>query len=285
MASPSSKRIHKTEKSPFTNLDKVYWPKEGFTKGDLLQYYRDVSSIILPYLKDRPQSLHRFPNGIEAEGFFQKNIDHSFPDWVPRCEIQHSDKIVTYLMIPDERTLLFSVNLGCIEFNPFNSRVQNLEYPDYLILDLDPEDISFEAVIETAQILYDLLSSYSVPCYCKTSGATGLHLYVPMGGQYTYEQVKDFAHILASLAHERLPKITSLERNPSKRQQKVYIDYLQNNFGQTVAAPYCVRPRPGAPVSTPLAWSEVKPGLDPLKFNIKTILPRLKKRKTYLNMS
>ena len=267
----------KTSPSTFTNLDKIYFPKDGYTKGDLLHYYEEIAPFLLPYLKNRPQTLHRFPNGIHAQGFYQKNIDENFPAWLPRHTVQHKDSEHIYLMIPDKKTLLYAANLGCIEFNPFNSRIQALENPDYMILDLDPEAIPFAAVIETALALHDLLDTYKIPHYCKTSGATGLHIYVPMGAKYTYEQVKLFAQIIVTIAHKKLPKITSLERSPAKRQKKVYLDYLQNNFGQTVASPYSVRPRDHAPVSTPLDWAEVKPGLEPTDFTIKNILQRLKK--------
>lgn len=262
-----------------THLEKVYFPKDGFTKGDLINYYREVSSFILPYLKDRPQVLHRFPNGIEEDGFYQKNLIDNVPEWIHTVEVTHENKNVNYLLIPDEKSLLFAVNLGCIDLNPFNSRIQNLNCPDYAILDLDPESISFDKVIEAAQVIHEILTEADIPCYCKTSGATGLHIYIPLGAKYTHEQAKQFAQLIALLTHQRLPKSTSMERSPSKRQKKVYLDYLQNNFGQTLAAPYSVRPRSGATVSTPLEWTEVKKGLDPRDFNIETVLKRFKNKK------
>ena len=262
----------------FTHTDKIFWPKEGYTKGDLLAYYDSVSKYILPYLKNRPESLLRYPNGIEEEGFFQKNVDKGIPDWVETIKVKHGDKEINYLLIQDKKSLLFAVNLGCIDFNPFNSTIKHLENPDYLILDLDPEAISFDAVVETARMLHELLDEMGISSYPKTSGATGMHLYIPLAAKYSYEQVKQFAELLAYKGHERLPTITSVERLPKKRQKRVYIDFLQNNFGQTLAAPYSVRPRPGAPVSTPLDWSEVKKGLDPLDFNIKNTLKRIEKK-------
>ncbi|MCE5317532.1 MAG: non-homologous end-joining DNA ligase [Parachlamydia sp.] len=276
-ASKNKKKISPSQPQ-LTNLDKVYWPKEGYTKGDLIDYYRHIAPLILPQLKDRPQSLHRYPNGIEAKDFFQKNIDDQMPDWVSKVMVKHSKETINYLLIPDEKTLLFTINLGCIDLNPFNSRIQSLENPDYLVIDLDPENVPFSQVIETAQTLHEILETHEIPSYCKTSGATGMHIYLPLGAQYPYEPVKQFAQLLASLTHEQLPKITSLERSPSKRQRKVYLDYLQNNFGQTLAAPYAVRPRPGATVSTPLEWKEVKEGLDPTDFTMKNIQSRLKKK-------
>lgn len=276
--SPSKTPANRQNEPPLTHLDKIFWPKEQYTKGDLINYYRQMAPYILPYLKDRPQSLHRFPNGIESEGFFHKNIDKGVPEWVPHCAIKHDDKDYQYLMISDVKSLLFAINLGCIDLNPFNSRIQHLNYPDYMVLDLDPEKVPFDKVIETAQTIHELLSSHDIPNYCKTSGATGLHIYLPLGARYPYEHIKQFAELLSLMIHDRLPNITSVVRSPAKRQRKVYLDYLQNHLGQTVAAPYCVRPRPGAPVSTPLEWSEVKHGLDPTSFNMKTIFSRLKKK-------
>lgn len=263
---------------PFTHLDKVFWPQEGYTKGDLIEYYRSIAPFLLPYLKDRPQVLHRFPNGIEKPGFYQKNITRGFPEWVSTTLVKHGEEDHRYLLIPDEKSLLFAINLGCIELNPFSSRIQHLNFPDYLILDLDPEDIPFQKVVEMAQAIHGFLESCDIPNYCKTSGATGLHIYVPLGAKYEFEQAKLFAQMIAEAMNEQLPEISSVIRSPKKRQHKVYIDFLQNNFGQTVAAPYSVRPRPGAPVSTPLNWSEVKQGLDPLQFTIKNMPERLSKK-------
>lgn len=262
----------------FTHLDKIYFPKEKITKGMLIEYYHEMAHLILPYLIDRPESLRRFPNGIDKPGFFQKNVDKSFPSWINTFPVQHHEGITNYLLVQDEKSLLFAVNLGCIDFNPFNSRIETLQNPDYLILDLDPEAIDFKYVIKTAQAIHAVLEEVKIPSFCKTSGSRGLHIYVPMGAKYTYEQTKDFAHLVAEIVHKRVPDFTSLERNPKKRQKKVYIDYLQNNFGQTLAAPYSVRPKPGATVSTPLEWSEVTSGMTPQDFTYKNIFARVKKK-------
>ncbi len=259
-----------------THQDKLYWPKDGYTKGDLIEYYHQVAPLILPYLIDRPQILKRYPNGIEGESFYQKEAGN-IPKWLRTESIQHDKKSVHYLFIEDEKSLLFAANLGCIEFHPFSSRFQHLMQPDYLIIDLDPEDVSFDQVIEAALAVHEILEEFKIPSVCKTSGATGIHIYVPMGALYPFEEVKQFANMIVYMAHQRLPEITSLERSPSKRQKKVYLDYLQNNFGQSVAAPYSIRPLPGAPVSTPLKWSEVKKGLHPTDFTIKTALKRFNK--------
>jgi bifunctional non-homologous end joining protein LigD len=259
-----------------THLNKVYWPAERYTKRDLVNYYREVAPFILPYLKDRPQSLNRHPDGIESEGFYQKNVENT-PPWVKTVKI-HSDsgqKDINFLLCQDEATLVYLANLGCIELNPWSSRVGMLERPDYLVIDLDPEDISFDQVIEAALKVREILEQAEAVSVCKTSGKTGLHIYVPLGAQYTYEHGRQLGEIIARLVHRKLPKSTSVVRSPTKRQKKVYLDYLQNRQGQTLAAPYSVRPIAGAPVSTPLSWSEVKPGLDPMQFTIRTLPKRL----------
>ncbi|MBX4205050.1 MAG: DNA ligase D [Candidatus Doudnabacteria bacterium] len=263
-----------------TNLDKIYWPKEKYTKGDLIDYYQKIAPFILPYLKDRPESLNRHPNGITGKNFFQKDVGDMPPAWVRTKKIhsESNNAKINYLVCQDEATLIFMANLGCVEINPWNSRIQSQDKPDYLVIDLDPEKISFDKVILVAQYVHKLLDSINVPNYCKTSGATGLHIYVPLGAKYTYDQAKEFAHLVAIIINRQLPDITSIERMPAKRQKRVYLDFLQNRKGQTLAAAYSVRPKPGATVSTPLTWSEVRLGLDPAKFTIKTIFARIKKK-------
>ncbi len=266
----------KPKHAELTHLDKLYWPKEKITKGDLIQYYDEISPYILPYLKDRPESLRRYPNGITGQTFFQKNLV-AHPDWISTIALKHKEGKVNYLLIQNEESLLFAANLGCIELHPFFSRTASLHNPDYLIIDLDPKGASFDKVIQVAQTIHTVLEEFQIPSYCKTSGATGLHIAIPLAAKYNYSQVKAFAEVIALLVHRRVPKISTLERSISKRQNKVYIDVYQNNFGQTIAAPYSVRARPGATVSTPLKWSEVKRGLDPTDFTIKNVLKRVKK--------
>ena len=266
------------KKLKLTNLKKVYFPDEGYTKGEVIEYYRSVAKYILPYLKGRPESLNRHPNGIDGESFYQKDIKDLPPDWVKTEMIysEHNEKEINYLVCNDEATLIYLANLGCIEINPWFSRVENLDNPDYLVIDLDPEDISFDKVVESALAVKEILDVAGAKSYCKTSGATGLHIYVPLNAQYDYEVARNFAYIIAQFAYKKVPGFTSLKRSPSKRQKKVYLDYLQNRPGQTLAAPYSIRPRPGAPVATPLKWEEVKIGLDPNRFTIKNTLERLK---------
>jgi bifunctional non-homologous end joining protein LigD len=263
-----------------THLDKIYWPDENYSKGDLVEYYRDVAPLILPYLRDRPESLHRHPDGIDGKSFFQKDVSQNPPpDWVETVQIRSDSdgKNVIYIVCQTQDSLLYMVNLGCIELNPWNSRLGSLENPDYLVIDLDPEKISFAHVIETARTVRRVLEKVGVESVCKTSGKTGLHIYVPLGARYGYEQAKQFAEIVANVAQRDLPESTSVLRSPAKRQGRVYLDFLQNHRGQTLAAPYSVRPVSKAPVSTPLKWHEVTRALDPTKFTIRTIRKRIDK--------
>lgn len=261
-----------------TNQQKVYWPKEGITKGQVLNYYNKISKLILPYLKDRPQSLKRNPNGITDKGFYHKDAGDAAPDWVDHIELysESTDKHINYILCNNKATLLYLNNLGCIEINPWNSRTKHLDKPDYLIMDIDPSDkSSFQDVVDTALIIKEILDKANATAYCKTSGATGLHVYVPLGAAYDYDQARSFAEIIAMLAQSQLPTTTTLERSLSKRRGRIYIDYLQNSRGQTLSSVYSIRPVPGASISTPLEWREVKPGLHPSQFNIHNIEKRL----------
>lgn len=260
-----------------TNLDKIFWPEERYSKGDVIDYYRKVARDMLPHLQDRPESLYRTPHGITQGGFFQKEAGELPPPWIKTKEIfsKHVDKNIKYFVCQDEATLVYMANLGCIEINPWLSRLQSLDFPDYFVIDLDPEDISFEKVIETALAVHEVLEIAGAPSFPKTSGATGMHIYVPLGAKYDYQTAQNFAHLVAAMVHHRLPDFTSLLRSPQRRQKRVYLDFLQNKAGQTLAAPYSIRPRPGATVSAPLRWEEVKSGLKPGQFTIKTMPERL----------
>jgi bifunctional non-homologous end joining protein LigD len=273
------KKINRHELK-FTNLKKVFWPGEGITKRDLINYYYQVASYILPYLKDRPQSMNRFPNGIGEEGFYFKNITGKAPEWIKkyryRSDTDNEEK--QYLVGSDEATLLYMANLACIEMNPWNSMVKKPDHPTYCIIDLDPDKNTFDQVIETALVTKQLLDDMGVPCYCKTSGSTGLHIYIPLGNKYTYEQSKEFARIIAKLVHQELPEITSIERQISDRKGKMYLDFLQNRPHATIASVYSVRPKPGATVSMPLEWDEVKKGLKMSDFTIFNAVERLQSK-------
>lgn len=262
----------------FTHRDKVFWPKAGYTKGDLVDYYTAVTPLMLPYLLNRPQSMLRQPNGIKGPAFFQKDIASLNSDWIQTVEVysESNQKTVHYLVCDSKDSLLYMAQLGSIEINPWSSTVKHLSKPDWAVIDLDPEGVPFTAVVETAQAVKKVCDTFKIDCYPKTSGKTGIHIFIPLDAKYTYEQTRQFAEVLANLTHEQAPHITSVERSPAKRRHKVYLDFLQNNEGQTLAAPYSVRPTPEASVSTPLHWSEVNKRLDPTKFTIKTALKRFK---------
>jgi bifunctional non-homologous end joining protein LigD len=272
-------RPNSPPKMEFSNLDKVFWPEKGYTKGDLIDYYRKISGTILPYIKDRPHNLLRQPNGYRGKSFFQKDVGDLPPYWVKTVKVysESNQKKIDYLVCDSVDSLLYMAQLGCIEINPWNSRVDKLDKPDWVVLDLDPEDVPFNQVVEVANVVRLVTEDLNIASYPKTSGKTGIHIYIPLGGRYDYEQARSFAEILAHLAHRRTDSITSLERSPAKRQKRIYIDFLQNREGQTLAAPYSVRPTPEATVSAPLRWDELTSGLRPTAFTIKTIAERLDK--------
>jgi len=265
-------------KIKFTNLNKIYWPKEKITKRDLLNYYYRVAPFILPYLKDRPQSMNRHPNGITGENFYFKDVTGTAPEWVETFKYKSpsDNRVRKYLVAKDEASLLYMATLGCIEMNPWHSKVETEDYPDWCIIDLDPGVNTFNQVIEAAKVTKEVLESMGVTCYPKTSGSKGIHVYVPLGAKYTYEQSKEFARVIAILVQREIPEYTSIERIVDARSGKMYIDFLQNRPQATVAAPYSLRPKPGATVSMPLHWDEVKKGLKMSDFTIYNAIDRIK---------
>ncbi len=290
---PSSGRVIKTFLNPseetqvrtikghelkFTNLSKIYWPGEGITKRDMLNYYYQVAPYILPYLKNRPQSLNRYPNGIKGENFYQKDVTGKVPGWI-KTYLYHSENDARdkhFLVGTDEASLLYMASLGCIEMNPWSSTIDRPDNPDWCIIDLDPADNSFDKVIEAAKVTREILEGMNVPSYPKTSGSTGMHIYIPLGAKYTYDQSKEFARIIATLVNKKIPKFTSIERAVKARKGKMYIDFLQNRPQATISAPYSLRPKPGATVSMPLHWEEVKKGLKMKDFTIHNAIDRIK---------
>lgn len=262
----------------FTNLNKLYWPVEKITKRELINYYEQMASFILPYIKDRPLSLNRYPNGITAQSFYQKDVTGKVPDWIKtylyHAEGDDSDK--HFMVGADKATLLYTAGLGCIEVHPWSSTIKKPDYPTWCIIDLDPGKNTFQQVIEAAQVTKTILDDMGVPCYCKTSGSTGLHIYIPLENKYTYEQSKEFARIIVTLVNREIPAYTTLERAVFKRKGKMYLDFLQNRPQATIAAPYSLRPKPGATVSMPLHWEEVKKGLEMKDFTIYNALSRVK---------
>lgn len=255
----------------FTNLNKLFYPKDGYRKRELLNYYDAVAPLILPHLKDRPLSLKRYPNGIQADFFFQKEVAASFPKWL-RTGMADG---IRHVIGEDRATLLFLVNLGCIDHNPWMSRMGSLEHPDYLLIDLDPQECGYERIVEAALLVRAKLDLAELASYPKTTGGDGMHLFVPLEPRYTYEQVRSFAELLSTLvAHER-PDLFTTPRALSKREKgKVYFDWAQIAQGKTISAPYVARAYPGAPVATPLGWSEVTSRLRPEQFNISNALSR-----------
>ena len=255
----------------FTNLNKVMFPQDGYTKRDLIAYYDSVSPWLLAHLKDRPLSLKRYPNGIHEPYFFQKDSPTSFPDWL-RFETFED---IRYVLAEDRAALLYLANLGCIDHNPFQSRVGTIENPDWILIDLDPQECSFDRIVEAALLVRKKLDILELEGYPKTTGGDGMHIYVPVEPHYSYEETKSFAEVIArTLAAER-PDLFTTPRSVSKRQKnRVYFDYLQNGAGKTIAAPYVLRAHDGAPVATPLRWEEVKIGLYPSQFTIRNAAQR-----------
>jgi len=263
-------------KAELSHLDKVFWPGEGYTKGDVIDYDWAMADRLLPYLKDRPQALNRHPDGIAGESFFQKNLAQDPPDWVKTVAVRSEEekKKIRYLVCQNRDTLLYEANLGAIELNVWSSSLPHLDAPDYAVLDFDPLETSFRHVVKAVMAAKEVLDELAIPAFCKTSGATGLHVYIPLAPRFSYDQAQELAHLVLLVVNRRHPDLTSLERSPAKRKGRVYLDYLQNRKGATMAAPYSLRPREGAPVSMPLVWKDITPRLDPLDFNIHTV-PRI----------
>jgi len=269
--SPTPKNI------AFTNLKKIYWPAEKYTKGDLIEYYRAVSKWMLPYLANRPVVLTRFPDGIDGKSFYQKDAPVFAPDWMRTIPIWSEDtqREIRYFICDGEEALLYLANMGSIPLHIWASRDGSLELPDWCVIDLDPKEAPFSDVIRCAQVLRRVCESVGLPSYVKTTGKTGLHILLPLGRQCTYEQSRMLGELLARVVLRELSDIATITRHVTKRGDKVYLDYLQNRHGQTIVAPFSVRPLPGATVSMPLLWDEVNSSLDPRNFTIVTALGRM----------
>ena len=265
----------------FTNLKKIFWPEEGYTKGDLIEYYRTIAPLLLPYLKDRPLVLTRYPDGIAGKSFFQKDAPEFVPSWIRREKIysKDTDRDIGYIIVNDLETLLYVINMGTIPLHLWSSRIDSLERPDWLVLDLDPKGAPFAHVVKVARALRDILTKLRLESFIKTSGASGLHILLPLGARYTHEQAKNFARLLALLGTTSVPDISTIARPLAARGGKVYIDFGQNGYGVTIAAPLAVRALPGATVSCPLYWQEVTGRLTPSRFTIKTVPRRFQKKK------
>jgi bifunctional non-homologous end joining protein LigD len=261
----------------FSNLNKIYWPAEKYTKGDLIEYYRAVSKWLLPYLANRPVVLTRFPDGIDGKSFYQKDAPVFAPEWMRTVPIwsEDTEREIRYFVCDDEESLLYLANMGSIPLHIWASRAGSLELPDWCVIDLDPKEAPFSDVIRTALVLHRVCESVGLPNYVKTTGKTGLHILLPLGRQCTYEQSRMLGELLARCVLRELNDIATITRHVTKRGDKVYLDYLQNRHGQTIVAPFSVRPLPGATVSMPLLWDEVNDLLDPKAFTIKNALERM----------
>ncbi|MEO8451401.1 MAG: DNA ligase D, partial [Gemmatimonadota bacterium] len=279
VAAPAVEKPPVIKTVTLSNPKKIFWPVEGYTKGDLIEYYRTISPWLLPYLKNRPLVLTRHPDGIEGKSFYQKDAPEFVPEWIETVPIWSEDtqRAIRYFVCNDEETLVYIANSGAIPLHIWASRVGSLELPDWCVVDLDPKEASFPDVIRVARALHQLCDDVGLPNYVKTTGKTGLHIMVPLGRLCTYEQSRTLGELLARIVIRDLGDIATIIRHINRRGEKVYIDYLQNRHGQLIVAPYSVRPLPGATVSMPLVWEEVNAGLDQLRysFTIKTALARM----------
>ena len=263
----------------FTNLKKVFYPADGYTKRDVVNFYAAVADLLVPHLVGRPLSLKRYPNGINADYFFQKDTPPSFPEWLHTELIPTTEKKKSKMAIADDKaSLLYLANLGCIDQNPWMSRVGSLEYPDFILIDLDPYYAGYDRIIEAAQLVRGKLDMIGLKGYPKTTGGDGMHIYIPLEPRYTYAQARTFAEVLARWVIAERPELFTTPRNVAARQKgKVYFDYLQIAEGKTISAPYVLRAHPGAPVATPLKWDEVRTGLKPQQFHIGNVLRRFER--------
>ncbi len=267
-----------------THADKVMYPDAGITKGDVLDFYRRIAPRLLPFLRDRPATLERLPEGLGDNGraphFWQKNTPSSYPDWIARVELpSERGKTVRYVLVNDEETLLYLVNQGTLTFHVWFSRIDDLDRPDFVLFDLDPGQAAFADAVAVAQALHALLKEEGSKAFIKTSGKTGLHILVPWTDAGGYDEARAWAEEVAGRVVEALPGQATTERSKAKREGRVYVDVMQNARGHHAVPPYVLRAVPGAPVSTPLSWSELTPALDPARFNLRTIFRRLARQK------
>jgi bifunctional non-homologous end joining protein LigD len=263
-----------------TNLRKVFWPQLSVTKRDLLQYYADISPVLLPHLRDRAMVMKRYPNGAAGEFFFMKRAPSPRPDWIEICSIEHaSSNVVGFPMIQDLPSLLWVVNLGCIDLNPWYARCDDVDRPDYLHFDLDPvPEATFSRVCETARLVREALDALGMPNYAKTTGSRGIHVYVPIVRGPTQKRVWTFAKEFARVMASRNPELITAEYTKAKRPEgRVLVDYNQNAWGRTLASVYSVRPDPRASVSTPVTWEEIEKGIRIQDFRIDNVPERVRR--------
>lgn len=261
-----------------TNLDKVWWPEEGITKGDVINYYVEIAPWLLPHLRDRPLVLTRYPNGWTGKSFYQKNTPGHAPAWLKTYPLASDNgRVINYCLADDVAALVWVVNSGAFEIHPFLSRIGSLEQPDFMVFDLDPmEKVTWEHICETALVVARGLELWGLQGFPKLSGSTGIQIFVPVRPAYTYAQIRKVAQDLCQAVHAALPHITTMERSIAKREGKLYLDYLQNALGKTLATVYGVRPRAGATVSTPITWDEVAAmRVRPTDFTLRNLQQRI----------
>lgn len=261
------------------NLDKIFWPKEGFTKGDVIRYYERISSLILPYLRQRPMVLVRHPNGIKGASFFQKNVGSiHLPSFVQTVRIRASStgRDVHYIVCNNRATLLYLANLGCIEMHVWSSRVGKLHSPSYMVIDLDPGGNRFADVAAVAWETRKVIAAAGGSSLVKTSGKTGVHVYVPLRPIYDFDEVRSVARLVAKIVNRRLPKLTTVSPRLSRRKNRIYLDCARNGFGQTTVAPYSLRAFAKATVSTPLEWRELTAACSPARYHLRSLARRVR---------
>jgi len=242
-----------------SNLDKMMWPEENITKAHLIKYYLDLAPVLLPYIRNRPLVMKRYPDGIQGDFFYQKECPDYAPDWVETYSVKHTHKVINYIVCNDTPTLAWMAGQGCLEIHAWLSRVDEIDCPDLAVFDLDPaEGVSFSAVKQVALIVRGVLEQFEIIGFPKTSGSSGMHVFIPLEADYSFTRVTEAMKYLAELILRAYPDLVTVERSKAKRKGKVYLDYLQNGRGKTMAFPYSLRPLPGAPVSTPLTWDEVE---------------------------
>ncbi|MCB9879674.1 MAG: hypothetical protein H6835_18935 [Planctomycetes bacterium] len=280
-AAPTPRRTIQAVRARFqpSNLDKVYWPAEGFTKGDLLAYYATIADVLLPHLAGRPVHFNRFPDGIDGKSFYQREVKEGTPDWVSRASVPHDGALVPHHVIQTRDDLLYAANLGSIDLHPWLSRVATFDQPDFAVIDLDPKDAPWPHVVRIAKAAGKLLRGIGLRPLLKTSGKTGMHIFVPLRPGYSYEHSKMFCEAVARVLVRDLEEIATVERNPANRDGKVYVDFLQNRKSQTIVPPYSARPVRFASVSAPLEWDELEDGeLTPRRFTLQTMPQRVAER-------
>lgn len=266
-----------------TNLDKVFWPDKKLTKAHLIKYYLDIAHVLLPYIHNRPLVMKRYPDGIKNNYFYQKECPSYAPDWVITHPVTHSRKVINYIICNDKAALTWLANQGCVEIHAWLSRLEDIDYPDLAVFDLDPADgVQFKEVLRVAVLVHEVLLAYNLQGFPKTSGSSGMHIFIPLNGKHTFPEVTEAMKFLAEIIIRAYPQGVTVERVKEKRKGKVYLDYLQNGRGKTMAFPYSLRPLPGAPVSAPLTWDEVNEmNIKPLDFNLNNIFERINKTQDF----